>query len=255
MKLPIIMSAFGTTSKAIATYTQLDSSIRDHFPQAEIIWAYSSKIITRELRERKESLVMHPAEVLHQLATRGATKVIVQSLHLFPGTEFHSLLQVAVKSQLQCATGMPLLTTPEDYDEVGEILRPVISARPNKAILVLGHGTDHPIWTAYYSLENILRKKFGDRIYVGVVEKYPDTAHLVDDIADRGFAEVCIIPFFLVAGMHFRRDIISDNASSWQSRLQSRNIKVESLDYGLGLYPGFEKIIIRHITEAGATVA
>jgi sirohydrochlorin cobaltochelatase len=253
MKLPIIMSAFGTTSKAIATYTQLDNSIRNHFPQAEIIWAYSSKMITRELHERKESTVVHPEEVLHQLAARGISKAVVQSLHLFPGTEFHSLLRIAGKSQLECAIGRPLLTTPLDYDQVGEILRPVISKRPDKAILVLGHGTDHPVWTAYYSLEKILRKKFGDRIYVGVVEKYPDTAHLVDEIADRGFSEVCIIPLFLVAGMHYRRDIISDSASSWQSRLQSRKIEVESIDYGLGLYPGFEKIIIRHITEARET--
>jgi sirohydrochlorin cobaltochelatase len=253
MKLPIIMSAFGTTSKAIATYSQLESSIRDNFPKAEIIWTYTSKIITRELHERKESLVMHPTEVLDQLAARGVTKAIVQSLHLFPGTEFHSLMQTARKSDLDCAIGMPILTTPEDYDQVGELLRPIISERPDKAILILGHGTDHPIWTAYYSLEKILRKKFGERISVGVVEKYPDTAHIVDEIADRGFTQVCIIPLFLVAGMHYRRDIISDSPSSWQSRLESRNIEVESIDYGLGLYPGFEKIIIRHIAKAGAT--
>lgn len=253
MKFPIIMSAFGTTSKAIATYTQLNNTIQDHFPKTEIKWAYSSRIITRELQEQKASTVLHPEEVFHQLVERGITKVVVQSLHLFPGTEFHSLLQSAGKSALECAIGRPLLTTPEDYDQVGEILRPVISKRPNKAILILGHGTNHPIWTAYYCMEKILRRKFGDRIYVGVVEKYPDTAYIVDEIADHGFSEVCIIPLFLVAGMHYRRDIISDSASSWQSRLQSKKIEVESIDYGLGLYPGIENIIIRHITEAGET--
>jgi sirohydrochlorin cobaltochelatase len=255
MKLPIIMSAFGTTSKAIATYTRLDASIRGHFPQSEVIWAYSSRVITRELHDRKESTAVHPEKVLHQLAARGISRAILQSLHLFPGTEFHSLLKTAEKSPLDCAVGKPLLTTPEDYDQVGEILRSVISKRPNKAILVLGHGTAHPTWTAYYCLEKILRKKFGDSIYVGVVEKYPDTGHLVDEIADRGYSEVCIIPLFLVAGMHYRRDIISDSASSWQSRLQSRKLVVESIDYGLGLYPGFEKIVIRHITEAAESIA
>jgi sirohydrochlorin cobaltochelatase len=253
MDLPIIMSAFGTTSNAISTYTQIDNSIRDSFPQAKIIWTYSSRMITRELREQKESKVAHPEEVLQQLAAQGISKVIVQSLHLFPGTEFHSLLQIARKSPLECSVGRPLLTTPFDYDQVGEILRPIISMRPNKAILVLGHGTDHPVWTAYYSLEKILRMKFGDRIYVGVVEKYPDTTHLVDEIVNRGFPEVLIIPLFLVAGMHYRRDIISDKTSSWRSRLQNRNIEVESIDYGLGLYPGIEKIITRHIKEARET--
>ncbi|MGB3211212.1 MAG: sirohydrochlorin cobaltochelatase [Desulforhopalus sp.] len=255
MKIPIIMSAFGTTSKAIATYTRLDKSIRNHFPRTEIIWAYSSKMINRELREKKDSTLLRPEEVLTQLATRGITKAVLQSLHLFPGTEFHGLLKIAGKSSLECAVGSPLLTSPQDYDQVGEIIRPIISERPDKAIVVIGHGTAHPSWTAYYSLEKILRKKFGDRIYVGVVEKYPDTAHIVDEIAERGFTEACIIPFFLVAGMHYRRDIISDGSSSWLSRLQNRNIAVESIDCGMGLHPGIEDIIIRHITDAGQTLA
>lgn len=250
MNIPLIMSAFGTTSKAITTYNQLADRIQPHFPQSEILWAYSSKKITRQLNDRQESAALHPEEVLQKLATRNISKVIVQSLHLFPGTEFHSLMQISKKSGLECAVGMPLLTSPEDYDQIGEIFRPIITKRPEKAILVLGHGTNHPVWTAYYCLEKILRMKFGSRIYVGVVEKYPHSTHIVDEIADRGFTEVCIIPLFLVAGMHYQRDIISDSATSWQSRLQNRKITVESIDYGLGLYPGFEKIIIRHIAEA-----
>lgn len=245
------MSAFGTTSKAIATYTMMDECIRNHFPQSEIIWAYSSKVINRDLQNRKQSTIFRPEEVLRQLAERGISKVIVQSLHLFPGTEFHNLIKVIRELQLNCAVGRPLLTNPADYDHLGEILRPVISERPDKAILVLGHGTNHPTWTAYYCLEKILRKKFGERVYVGVVEKYPVTSHLVDEIADHGFSEVCIIPLFLVAGMHYNRDIISDSKTSWKSRLESRKLKVESIDYGLGHYSGLENIIIRHINEAG----
>lgn len=253
MQLPILISAFGTTSKAIATYTQLDTSIRNHFPHSEIIWAYSSKTITRELQKGKEPAALNPEQVLQQLAARGRTKVVVQSLHLFPGTEFHRLVQLAAHSPLKCAIGMPLFTSPADYDQIGELIRPIIAKRPEKAIVILGHGTDHPTWTAYYTLEKILRKKYGESMYVGVVEKYPDTDDLVDEIADRGFRKVCIIPLFLVAGMHYRRDIVSDAATSWQSRLQRRKIEVESLDYGLGLYPGIDQIIIRHIAEAAAS--
>ena len=254
MNIPVIISAFGTTSKAIATYTQLDNSIRKHYPLTEIIWAYSSKKIAQTLQGQKEMTVLHPEEALQSLTARGIAKAVVQSLHLFPGTEFHSLLQIARKSAIECTVGKPLLTTPEDYDQIGDILRPLISMRPRKAILIVGHGTIHPVWTAYFSLEKILRKKFGDKIYVGVVEKYPDTDYLIDDIADHGFREVCIIPFFLVAGMHYRRDIISDRPTSWKSRLQKRNIEVESIDYGLGMYPGVEELIIRHIIEAKQTL-
>ncbi len=255
MNLPIIMCAFGTTSKAIATYNELDARIRNHFPQREIIWAYSSKLIAKGMSERKEGTGLHPEKILEQLAGQGIAGAVLQSLHLFPGREFHTLPRVAGKSGLECAIGAPLLTSPRDYEQVGEILRPVISARPDKAILVLGHGTDHPVWTAYYCLEKILRQKFGKRIYVGVVEKFPDSSKLVDEIAARGFSKVCIIPLFLVTGMHYRRDIMSDGAESWRSRLQNKKIEVEAIDYGLGLYPDIEKIIIRHIIEAEASIA
>ena len=66
------------------------------------------------------------------------------------------------------------------------------------------------------------------------MEKFPDTTQLVDEIAGCGFTEVCIIPLFLVAGMHYRRDIIGDSPSSWQSRLQKKGIKVEAIAHGFG---------------------
>lgn len=245
------MAAFGTTSKAIATYTHLDSSLRNHFPGAEIIWSYSSRVITSRLQERdREPAPVHPEELLQQLAKRGVEQAVVQSLHLFPGTEFHSLHHLAQNSSVECSPGMPILTSPRDYDEVGELLRPLITARKEQAILLVGHGTIHPTWTAYYSLEKLLRRKFHRPIHVGVVEKYPQSDHLADELADNGITRVCIIPLFLVTGLHFRRDIMGDGEQSWKSRLQRRGISVEAIDHGLALYPGFEQLVIRHIKEA-----
>lgn len=254
MQLPIVMTAFGTTSTANATYAGLNNALQGHFPEAEIIWSYSSKKISRKLYHRQTSVVLHPEAVLQNLAARGTTRAILQSLHLFPGSEFHALVQLRKKARLDCALGMPLLTSAQDYHGIGEILRPLITARPDTAMVVLGHGTNHPSWTAYYSLEKILRLKFGARIFVGVVEKYPDSSHLVDEITRNGYEKVCIIPFFLVAGMHYQRDIVGDGPASWQSRFHLKGIEVETIDHGLGMYPGLDKIVIRHIIEAAQTL-
>lgn len=255
MNIPIIMTSFGTTSKAIATYTHLEKSLRDHFPDDEIIWSYSSRIVTRRLQERDRHPALHPEELLQQLVARGVDRAIVQSLHLFPGSEFHSLLHLTQNSPLECFAGMPILTSPRDYDEVGELLRPVITARPEQAILVVGHGTAHPSWTAYYTLEKLLQQKFNRPIFVGVIEKYPKSDHLVDEIANSGATSVCIIPLFLVTGLHFRRDIMGDGEQSWKSRFTRRSIAVEAIDYGLGLFPGFDQLVIRHIMEARQRLA
>ena len=156
--IPIIMTAFGTTSDALATYAHLDGVIRENCPGEEIVWAYSSRKVTRELQRRENTSAIHLEEALGQFLARGISRVVVQSLHLFPGTEFHRLHAITRQSGLECAIGMPLFTAPEDYDELGRILQPIIPPRPEQAILVLGHGTNHPVWTAYYPLEKILRR-------------------------------------------------------------------------------------------------
>lgn len=252
--IPIVMSAFGTTTDAMATYAFIDGMIRKKFPDDDIIWAYSSRRITSEMQRTGKASAIHLEEALRQISARGISQVVVQSLHLFPGTEFHRLHATIRQSGLDYAIGSPLFTSPNDYEKLGRILQPVIDARPGQAILVLGHGTNHPVWTAYYSLEKILRRSFGDRLFVGVVEKSPDSSHLAAEIATAGYAEVCVIPLFLVTGMHYRRDIAGDGPASWLNRLKNRGLAVTCLDRGLGLLPGVAELIIDHIAEARATL-
>ncbi|MFT5697828.1 MAG: sirohydrochlorin cobaltochelatase [Desulforhopalus sp.] len=252
MNPAIVIIAFGTTTKAQATYRHLHTKIKKLLPEREIFWAYSSKIITKSLQASDET-VQSPTDVLTALAQKGHTEVILQSLHLFPGTEFHGLLTIKPPSSLQCHPGLPLLTSPDDYREMADLLAPLITSRPDRAILILGHGTAHPSWTGYYSLEKILREHFGDRIHVGVVEQFPDSSKLAEKIASTDYDKVTIIPFFLIAGMHYRRDIIAEDKESWLSRLTELNMDVEVIDSGLGILPGLEKLLVRHINEAKRT--
>ena len=232
MNLPILLTAFGTTINSNATYSHLDHAIRDHFPDNEIIWSFTSRRAGNTRQHSEE-----PA-------------VVTQSLHLLPGREFHETQRLINQSGITSVPAMPLLTTPTDYHEFGEILRPTILAKPDGAILLLGHGTAHPIWIAYCCLEALLRRTFGSRIFVGVLEKFPDSQALPAAIQAAGFSKVCIIPFLLVAGMHYHRDIIGDSPNSWKSRLCARGLAVETVDHGLGLFPGVDKLIIRHLDEA-----
>jgi len=250
MNIPILIPVFGATATALATYNHLDNAIRKHFTDNEIIWSYSSRGATKKTPKQKNAT--HPSleEALRQLIARQIGSVVVQSLHLLPGNEFHDLQRTIRTSGLAFTTGMPLLTAPCDYDAIGEILRQTITEIPEKAILLLGHGTIHPTWSAYYCLENILRRKFGERIFVGALEKFPDSQGLPAEIRAAGFTEVCIIPFLLIAGMHYNRDIVGDGQVSWMTRLGGTGLTVEAISHGLGLFPGVEKLIIRHITEA-----
>jgi sirohydrochlorin cobaltochelatase len=254
MTTPCIIAAVGTSPAALATFSRLDTKIRGHFPEEEIIWSYSARVTRQKPVQNQSTGHLSPETVLQGLAARGITKAVVQSLHLLPGKEFHDLHRSLHHPGIACASAMPLLSAPEDYEELGEILRSTITARPDKAILLIGHGTAHPSWTAYYSLEKILRRKFGERIFVGALEKFPNSQSLPAEIRAAGFSEVCIIPFLLIAGMHYHRDIVGDGPASWTSRLQNTGLSVEAIDHGLGLFPGLEKIIIRHMAAALASL-
>ncbi len=250
MKIPIIMVAFGTTSKATATYQYIEKITRDHFVDHEIFWSSASRIITRRLRLEGRKNIHSPVERFNQLTDLGHKSAIVQSLHLFAGSGFDTLTLDMKETELNCIPGTPLINSPQDYHEICQILQSLISANPKTATLILGHGTYHPSWTAYYCLETFLRQQFGPHIFVGTVEKYPDSDHLVDQISAAGYEKVRIIPFFLVAGMHYERDIIGNSEASWQSRFSKKKIAVETTEQGLGMLPGFTNIIIRHIEAA-----
>ncbi len=250
MKIPIVMVAFGTTSKSITTYQYIEKKTSDHFKNHTVFWSFSSRIITHQIQREGRKDILHPVERFSLLAEQGYKSVIVQPLHLFAGREFDTLTRDMQESTLNCISGAPLIHSPQDYHDICKILQSFITSHPKKATLILGHGTYHPIWTAYYCLETFLRQQFGPHIFVGTVEKYPNSDNLADKISEAGYEEVRIIPFFLVTGMHYRRDIIGDNEFSWRNRFRKKNIAVEIIEQGLGMLPGFTDIITRHIKAA-----
>ncbi|WP_457577795.1 sirohydrochlorin cobaltochelatase [Desulfomarina sp.] len=250
MNNPVVMIAFGTTSKAKSTYEILHKKISQYFPDREILWAFSSRMITRTLNRKTKKKIWQPKELLHHLARSGYRSVTVQSLHLFPGTEFNALKKIISNTELFCYTGSPLLTSPADYTEICNILTSLIAPSSDTATVFIGHGTKHPAWTGYLCLERYLRRHFGNSIYVGTVENFPETYNLVDEIAAEGFGKVQLIPFFLVAGMHYRRDIAGINNTSWQSRFREKGFKTKVIEQDLGTLTGFDRLVIRHIREA-----
>ncbi|SDP22150.1 sirohydrochlorin cobaltochelatase [Desulforhopalus singaporensis] len=253
MKTALLLTAFGTSTRAAATYDALDQKLRPLLTEFDFHWAYSSKTINRNRAHGgigRTSALRSPEQILEQLSLGQYRGAVIQSLHLFPGSEFHNLVKTARRAQLPCVAGLPLFSDPDDFHQLTQLLKPIITARPNNTILILGHGTTHPSWTSYYCLEKFFQQAFGKRIRVGVVENYPDSANLVEEIAATRTGAVTIIPLFLVAGMHFTRDIAGAGDNSWVSRLSGYGMEVETVDQGIGLLAGIEKIIVRHINQA-----
>jgi len=67
MKIPIVLTAFGTTTKAFNTYAFIEKIIRKNFPGHEIHWAYSSRIVRERMAKRSTAELKHPHQVLENL--------------------------------------------------------------------------------------------------------------------------------------------------------------------------------------------
>ena len=248
MQIPIVMAVFGTTSRAKATYRSIDDQVRKAFPGHEIHWAYSSRMV-KGLAKQDET-IRHPHEILRKLSGEGHPWAVVQSVHLIGGHEFHRLLREVREESIRTSVGLPLLTSPDDHIRTGRCLAPIIDSHPGKAILLIGHGTDHPSWTAYPAFQQALRQIYGNRVFVGSVEEFPLSDGIVAEIAAAGFKEVLLIPFLLVAGIHYRKDLMSDEEDSWSSRLRNAGIAMEAIPDGIGILPCIGEIFCDHIRDA-----
>lgn len=250
MITPLVMAAFGASSQTHSTFRDIDEQIQRRFPGHPVCWAYSARGGDRNQPAQGEPPSNSVSDVLRTIARQGYKQTIVQALHLLPGKEFHQLVLECRKNPITCHLGMPVLYNPEDYQKLAACLAPIILGRPGKAILLIGHGTSHPSWVAYLALERMLRRRFGHRMFVGVIEKYPDSETIPTEIVTAGFQQVCIIPLLMATGMHYHRDIIGPAENSWLRRLQNQGLEVESIDQGLGLQPGFCDILLDHVEDA-----
>jgi sirohydrochlorin cobaltochelatase len=250
MKTPIVMAAFGTTSRALVTYSFIDESVRTHFPDHEILWSYSSRMVKDRIKKKKNIDLKHPHQVLTELKEKGYPWAVVQSMHLISGHEFYRLVEEAEQCGIRTAMGLPLLYSPEDYQGVMEVLLPDFPKSSGEAVVMVGHGTDHASWSSYLAFHHMVQEKFGPGIYMGMVEEgTPSMEEIVASVKKAGFKKVRLVPFMLVAGVHFQEDLTGDE-DSWKTAFEQEQISVSAEKEGLGFRRGIIDIFCKHIQDA-----
>lgn len=250
MTIPIVIAAFGTTSRAMQTYDHMDAVFKKRFARHEIHWTYTSRMVKDWLKQRQNITRHHPHQVLEVLARRGYPWAMVQSLHLTSAHEFYRLVAEVDQCGIRTSMGLPLLSTIEDYGAVVQALAPLIEKDEDEVVVLVGHGTDHPSWSSYPALQYMLQQKYGTKVHVGVVEDgYPDQQSIVRAVVNGRYARVRLASFMLVAGVHFEEDLAGEE-DSWKTVFESAGIPVELEKGGLGFNPQIIEIFCRHMEAA-----
>ena len=248
----IILTAFGTTTRAKDTYNYLEKRIVPRFPDCLIHWAFSSPTV-RKGATSKTTPLPSLADIVSRLKNSG--KIVIQSLHVLPGHEFDRIVSESQELPIPTALGMPLLDEQSDFIRVAKALKVLITASKQQATLILAHGTSHPCNAAYPLLQKILHDQIGPQVFFTTIEKAADPPEkIIRQIHEAGHRKVFCIPFLLVAGMHFLKDINGDHHSSWRNMLQAQGIEMDLHDQGLAYLPGVDEIFCEHIIAAFSSI-
>ena len=248
--LPIVLVASGTATAATAVYDRIEAECRRRLPGHPVHWAYSSRAIRRRMREKTGEAPPTPGKILDQLSRAGYRRVVVQSLHLICGIEFHHLVWQAARSPLEVHLGLPLLAHPQDFDAVLDWVDGIRPTMDGEALVLVGHGTDHPAWMAYALLAQSLTARFGHQVMLGQVKGEPTPSAIAKRLITSKYQRVQVRPFMLVAGAHFMQDISGRQPTSWQSQLEEHGLTVLPQAEGLGNHPATSSLFCRHIRDA-----
>ncbi|MGB9712093.1 MAG: sirohydrochlorin cobaltochelatase [Dissulfurimicrobium sp.] len=248
-KIPIVLTAFGTTSRAMKTYAVVDKVVRMHFPGHDIRWAYTSRVVKDSARKEGRE-IKSPSEVLNDLAAEGHSWAVVQSLHLLCGHEFYRMIDEISNHIVRVSVGLPLLSSPMDYGRMADVIGRAFPAYDLEATVLIGHGTDHPAWSSYLAFLWVLRRRFGPRFFIGVIEDgMPTMEDTLKTVMEAGFLKVRLVPLLLVAGRHFQEDL-AGSGGSWKCMFEQVGLETVVHCDGIGELPGVADVFCGHIQDA-----
>lgn len=243
-KKALLLCAFGTTiEEAGKTYDKIAERFSSEFPEHEVRRAYSSSIVREKLLLQGLD-IPSPARAIAQFADDGYEELIVQSLHVIAGKEYSDIsmtakaMEAIPKGLPKIYMGEPLLWQHHDYQRLAQILIKYTKnlLLQNDAILLMGHGTNHPSNICYAGLQRYFQKEKA-AIYVATMEAFPLLEDICTEMKDEGVKKLCLLPFLTVAGGHVTIDMAGAQQTSWMSLLKNEGFVVTMDSTPLGEIP------------------
>lgn len=255
----ILLVAFGTSvPEAEGAFKAADRAFRTAWPDAPVVWAYTSQIIRKKLAKEGRP-VGGIAAGLAKLAKDGVEVVRVQSLHVMAGEEFAALARAVLLDVAKhpgrfkaVYLGRPLLESRADAQAVARDVLGALAGRrqPGDALVLMGHGQGEG--RADLVLEGT-RQAFQTSdplVFIATVEGSRSFDELLAELRAHKVRRVWLQPLMLVAGDHARNDLAGEEEDSWASRLRAAGFEVEANLVGLGEVAGIAERFVEHAKES-----
>lgn len=257
-KKAILIVTYGTTvERAAVLYDRFDKTLQDEFKSFKIFWAYTSSIVRKKMSER--GILLNDTETaLLNLANDGYKRIIIQSLHIIPGVEYHKILQAVSlfnhkkeSEGVEVKIGNPLLSSFNDLEKVADAL---IKNAPNErkkdeALVFMGHGSKHHFSDLIYVAFNSVLEKKDVNSFLGTVEGHPTWENVISDLKNRKVKKVWLIPFMTIVGNHVMNDLTGKDYNSWISSLKREGYKCEVVLKGILDNSSVSSVWIEHLKD------
>lgn len=252
----LLVISFGTTHQdtRLKTIDASEQVLSKAFPDHDLKRAFTSQKIIKIMRERdgiEVDSVQEAAEKIHQ---DGYREVLAQPLHVLNGSEYHDLLRDLTPNASKfekLVVGSPLLSNPDDYLSLVEAVADELpDPGKGEAVVLMGHGSDHPANAAYPALDYTFKSQGYKQVHIGTVEGFPGIDDVCRLLEEDDVNKVFLIPLMVVAGEHAKNDMAGEGQESWKSRLESAGYQVEARLIGLGEMAGVQRMYVDHARKA-----
>ena len=255
---PVILAvSFGTTYENTRSVTigAIESALAERFPGYEVRRAFTSNNIRRILKERDKIIIDSVPEALEKLAAEGVKKVFLMPTHMLEGDEYYNKIVAAAKESEGrfevLKVGRALLTNAIDYRHLAAVIDAATAEykAPGTARVFMGHGTEHAANEGYAKLQQTIRDRGIDDIFIGTVEAEPTLEDMVRIVKEGGYSKVLLAPLMIVAGDHATNDMAGDDDDSWKKTFEKAGIEVTCRVSGLGSDWRVQRMIAYHCKQ------
>lgn len=250
IRIPVILTAFGARQNTLEVRFFIENHFKKNFPQCDFHWAFASRSVQKH---SDNDTPPSPERLLKQLADLGHDSAILQSLHVVCAAEFHKLIPICQAAPLNVPLGLPLLASLEDCQTAALAMDAVAHLPEDMAVVLALHGSSHPGGAFFHLLGKLFMETWGERAFYGMIEGQPDRIKTAKKIRAAGFSRAAILPFTLVTGQHFEKDLMGEK-NSWYSAFLEEGIAPAIHPQGIGLRPKIVDIFCRHLRKALETL-
>ncbi len=245
-KPALVLVAFGTSvDSARQVFDYIDQQARKRYSDYDLRWAFTSQFIINKLK-KQGVVTQNVEEVVADLRKEGKTNVVFQSLHVVPGQEYKSVVDVDMAG-LNVAFGDALMSSDADIAAVIKALSKDIDA--DQPTVVVAHGNDHHkhFNDQLVALAAVIEKQYPN-LAVASVEGLPgiDSLQRIKKLSAKE-GSVKFVPLMIVAGDHIMNDVMGDEEDSWKQIVMAQ--KTESAK-SLGWNDDILAIYFTHMDKA-----